>query len=151
MRTWILIIAASWGAAGCQAHAQTPANPIPDAPAVAPASVMTSSRPYAFTFTGANRFADRPVLEVVANDLIDGRAACHVNFVPSGASGGTIELVDDRGAGGPYSTMTIPGSGSVSNSQCSISGAESSLTVSGNTLTLTLAIAFSRSSGWQPS
>jgi len=38
--------------------------------------------------------------------------------------------------------MVLPGSGSVSNSQCTISGAGSSVSASGNTLTLTLAIAF---------
>jgi hypothetical protein len=55
-----------------------------------------------------------------------------------------LYLVDDAGnAGGPYQSMSLPGSGSVSNSQCTVYGAGSSVTGSGNTLTLTLNVAFS--------
>jgi hypothetical protein len=38
--------------------------------------------------------------------------------------------------------MTIPGSGGISNSQCSIAAAGSSVVASGNTLALSLAITF---------
>ena len=52
-------------------------------------------------------------------------------------------LVDDAGdAGGPYSALTLPGSGSVSNSQCAISGAGSSVVGTGDTLRLSLAMTF---------
>jgi len=85
-------------------------------------------------------------VDVLINSALDGRHACYVAFVPSGASGGSVYLVDDAGdAGGPYSGMVLPGSGSVSNSQCMISGIGSSVNGSGNTLTLTLAITFTQS------
>jgi len=57
-----------------------------------------------------------------------------------------VDLVDDAGdAGGPYSGMVLPGSGNVSNDQCLIGGNGSSVSASGNTLTLTLAIIFTPS------
>jgi len=57
-----------------------------------------------------------------------------------------VLLVDDAGdAGGPYQGMVLPGSGSVSNSQCTISGTGSSVSGSGNTLTLKLAVTFATS------
>jgi hypothetical protein len=63
--------------------------------------------------------------------------------VPSGAAAGSVFLVDDAGnAGGPYAGMLLPGSGSVFNSQCTVTGTGSSFSTSGNTLTLKLAIAF---------
>jgi len=121
----------------------------PAGPAVSgmsPARTSALSQTYTFTFTDTNGFADLSVLNVLVNNSIDGRAACYVAFAPSGASGGSVYLVDDAGdAGGPYSGMVIPGSGSVSNSQCSISGTGSAVTASGGTMTLTLAISFSQS------
>ena len=64
-------------------------------------------------------------------------------FVPSGANSGSLFLVDNEGdAGGPYSGMLLPGNGTVQNGQCSIAAAGSSVSGSGNTLTLTLAITF---------
>jgi hypothetical protein len=121
----------------------------PSGPAVggvSPARTSALSQTYAFTFTDTNGFADLSVLNVLVNSSIDGRAACYLAFQPSGVSGGSLYLVDDAGdAGGPYSGMVIPGSGTVSNSQCSIAGSGSAVTVGGSTLTLTLALTFSQS------
>jgi len=56
--------------------------------------------------------------------------------------------VDDVGnAGGPYAGTVLPGSASISNSQCTIAAAGSSLSGTGNTLTVTLNISFSNFSG----
>jgi len=96
---------------------------------------------YTFTFTDTNGWQDISVANVLVNSAIDGRHACYLAFVPGSES---VFLVDDAGdAAGPYSGMVIPGSGTVSNSQCSIGAAGSSVAGSGNTLTLTLAITFS--------
>jgi len=98
---------------------------------------------YTFTFTDTNGWQDIAVANVLINSAIDGRHACFLAFVPSGASGGSVLLVDDAGdAGGPYSGLVLPGSGAASNSQCTISGAGSSVSGAGNTLTLKLAITF---------
>jgi len=98
---------------------------------------------YTFTFTDTNGWQDISVANILINAAIDGRHGCYLAFVPSSNS---LLLVDDAGdAGGPYSGMALPGSGAVSNSQCSISGAGASVSGSGNTLTLTLPITFSQS------
>ena len=83
---------------------------------------------------------------MLINSALDGRHACIIAFVPSGAAGGSVFLVDDAGdAAGPYSGMVLPGSGTVQNSQCSVSGTGSMVQGSGNTLTLTLVVTFSAS------
>jgi len=84
------------------------------------------------------------VANVLINSAIDGRRACYIAFAPSGAGAGALFLVDDAGdAGGPYSGTTLPGTGTVSNSQCSITGG--SVSGAGNTLTLTVPITFTQS------
>ncbi|SPF56896.1 hypothetical protein SBA4_970002 [Candidatus Sulfopaludibacter sp. SbA4] len=54
---------------------------------------------------------------------------------------GTLYLVNDAGTA-LLPGMALNGSGSLANSQCAVSGAGSSVTASGNTLALTLPIAF---------
>jgi hypothetical protein len=77
------------------------------------------------------------------NNFLDGIGACYVAFVPTTSAAGFLFLVDDAGdAGGPFSTTTLPSTGTVQNSQCSIAAAGSSFVGSGNTLTLKLAVTF---------
>ena len=57
-------------------------------------------------------------------------------------------VVDDAGdAGGPFAPLSLPGSGTVSNSQCSISGTGAYVSAIGNTLNLILPITFGESFG----
>ena len=100
-------------------------------------------RPYTFTFADSNGFLDLTILNVLINTAVDGRSACYIAYVPSGPTTGTVLLVNDAGnASGPFQTLTIPGPGTIENSQCTIRGAGSSATGSGNTRTLTLPIGF---------
>ncbi|SPF49700.1 exported hypothetical protein [Candidatus Sulfopaludibacter sp. SbA4] len=102
-----------------------------------------TSTTMAFTFSDSAGFLNLHVVDVLINNALDGRHACYIAFVPSGANSGALDLVDDAGdAGGPYSGTTLPGSGTVGNSQCTVGGSASG---SGNTLTLTLNITFSSS------
>jgi len=118
----------------------------PEPATAGPASGSATTQTFTFTFTDAGGYQNLHVVDVLINNALDGRHACYVAFVPSGASSGSVFLVDDAGdAGGPYSGMVLPGNGTVQNSQCSISGANSSVSGSGNTLTLTLAVTFSAS------
>jgi len=97
---------------------------------------------YTFTFTDTNGWQDLGVLNVLINSAIDGRSGCYIAFVPSNS---TVFLVDDAGdAGGPYSMLTLPANGSVSNSQCSVFGQNSSVSASGSTLTLNLSMSFTQ-------
>ena len=121
--------------------------PAPSGPAVgsmSPARSNSASATFTFTFTDSKGWQDIGVTNILVNSALDGRHACYVAFVPSGATSGSVYLVDDAGdAGGPYSAMVLPGSGTAQNSQCTINGTGSSVTGSGNTLTVKLAMTFS--------
>jgi hypothetical protein len=121
-------------------------GPPPTGPAVggvSPARSNTLSQTYTFTFTDTNGWQDLAVLNVLINSAIDGRHACYLAYVPSGANAGSLFLVDDPGdSGGPFTGFILPGSGTAQNSQCTVGGAGSSVTATGNTLTLTLPITF---------
>ncbi|SPF43679.1 hypothetical protein SBA4_3080004 [Candidatus Sulfopaludibacter sp. SbA4] len=116
---------------------------IPAAASANPAAGSGTSGTFTFTFSDSAGFANLTVLDVLINSALDGRTACYVAFVPSGPTSGSVYLVDNSGdAGGPYSGMTLPGSQSVSNGQCTVKGTGSSVSSSGNAVTLTLAITF---------
>jgi hypothetical protein len=108
-----------------------------------PARSASAAQIYTFTFGDTNGYQDIEVVNILINSVLDGRHGCYLAYVPSGPGTGSVYLVDDAGdAGGPYSMMPLPGSGTVQNSQCEISATGSSVTESGNTLTLTLALTF---------
>jgi len=109
-----------------------------------PSAGSSTASTFQFSFSDTNGWQSLQVLNVLINNVLDGRHACYVAFIPSaGGNGGTLDLVDDAGdAGGPYSTTLLPGTGTVQNSQCSISASNSSVTTSGSSMTLTLAVAF---------
>jgi len=136
---------------------------------VSPATGSGSTQNFTLTFNDSNGFADLAVLDVLIYNSLDGVGACYAAVVPSGASSGYLYLVDDAGDGGYVSgsPMSLPSSGTLQNSQCTINGTGSSVSASGNTLTLTLAVTFSsgftgnkivymaargssQNSGWQP-
>ena len=83
------------------------------------------------------------VVNVLINNFLDGRQACYLAYsVP----GNVLYLVPDSG-GGLLPGLVLNGSGSTANSQCSVSGAGSSASQSGNILTLTLNVTFSSTFG----
>jgi hypothetical protein len=145
----------------------------PTGPAVggmSPARSATSGQTYTFTFTDTNGYSDLAVVDVLTNEFLDAIGACYVAFAPTSATSGQLYLVDDAADGGyaSGSPIALPSGSTLSNSQCTISGTGSSVSASGNTLTLTLAITFNSSfagnqvfylaarnsgtgnSGWQP-
>ena len=98
---------------------------------------------FTYTFNAPNGWQSLSVVDVLINSSLDGIGACYFAIVPSGASAGSVFLVDDAGdAGGPFAVLTLPGAGTVQNNQCSISGVGSSVNANGNTLTVTLSITF---------
>ena len=101
------------------------------------------SQSYTFTFTDPIGWPDIAVTNVLINSAINGIGACYVAVVLGSAGSAAILLVDDAGdSGGPFSALELPGPGMVSNSQCTIWGQGSSVSASGTTLTLNLAITF---------
>ncbi len=114
---------------------------------VAPGRSTTMGQTYTFTFTDSNGHRDLAVVNVLNNNFLDGIAACYVAFAPTSATSGYLYLVDDAGDGGyaAGSPIALPSSSTLQNSQCTINGAGSSVSATGNTLTLNLAITFSSS------
>jgi hypothetical protein len=88
------------------------------------------------------------VLNVLVNAALNGNHACYLAFAPTGPTTGQIYLVDDAGdGGGPFATLSLPGTGSIANSQCSISGVGAFVSAIGTTVNLILPITFSETFG----
>jgi hypothetical protein len=81
------------------------------------------------------------VLNVLINNFLDGRNACYLAYSRPGA---VLYLVSDAG-GGLSPGLALGGSGSISNSQCTVSSSGSSASGDGNTFKLTLKISFNSS------
>jgi len=124
-----------------------PAASGPAVSGMSPASSNGLTQTYTFTFTDSNGWQDIGIANILVNSDLDGRHACYLAYVPAGANTGMLHLLVDNpvDAGGPFTNLVLPGTGSISNSQCTISGAGASASGSGNTLTLTLPITFSQS------
>jgi hypothetical protein len=110
----------------------------PPAPvSVTPHSSSGSSQTFAFTFTDPNGATDIVSTQMDINAQLSATNACY--FYYSRASN-ALYLASDAGAWqGP---VTVGGSGTLSNSQCTVNAATSSVSASGTTLTLNLAISF---------
>jgi len=115
----------------------------PNPVSVSPASGSGSSQVMIFTFNDASGWQDLDVVNILINNVLDGRNACYLAY---SRSAGVLYLVADNG--GTLSTgLTLGGSGSVSNSQCIVAGAASAASGSGNTLTVTLNLIFAAGFG----
>jgi hypothetical protein len=105
----------------------------------------SSDGTYTFTFTDTNGYGDLAVVDILVNDFLDGIGACYVAYVPTSATTGYLYLVDDAGDGGYVSgsPLAIPSTNvNLTNRQCTIYGAGSSASASGNSLILNLRISF---------
>lgn len=77
-------------------------------------------------------------MNVLVNDFLDGRNACYIAYSQTFH---VLYLVSDNGDG-LSAPLTPGGSGSVSNSQCTVNAPGSSASTNGNNLLLTLNISF---------
>jgi hypothetical protein len=105
---------------------------------VAPVSGSGSSHAFSFVYSDPYGYTDIYYVEALFQTQPVGQNACFVQYVPSTRS---ISLVADSGSGYAGS-MTLGTTGTVSNSQCTVDIGASSISTSGNTLTLTLALTF---------
>jgi uncharacterized repeat protein (TIGR01451 family) len=129
---------ATWGVPGL-------ATTGPAVSGMTPAQSSAATQTYTFTFTDTNGWADLSVLDILVNKALNAAGACYLAVVPASKA---VYLVDDQGdAGGPYASMTIPSSSSASNSQCTIIGTGSSITSTGNAVTVVLRISFTSTFG----
>ncbi|MEZ5399838.1 MAG: BACON domain-containing protein [Bryobacteraceae bacterium] len=117
---------------------------IPSVAGVSPAFGSALDQTFTFTFQDSNGADDLDIVNVLINSAIDGRQACYLAYAVAGPTSGAVYLVNDAGdSGGPFAgTFALPGTGTASNSACTVNGAGSSASMNGNTLTLVLRIAF---------
>jgi len=114
-----------------------------------PAAGTGSSQTLSYAFSDPMGYKNLNVLNVLINNALDGVNACYVAY---SQPDNVLYLVGDGGPGvGPNGGLspglTLGGSGSVSNSQCTISSAGSSASGTGNTLNLTLNVTFTPAFG----
>jgi hypothetical protein len=102
---------------------------------VSPSSGTASSQTFVFTYSGANLAQEH----LLFNSALNGAGACYLYYDQPSQM---LYMANDQGTG--FTQSAAPGtSATLSNSQCSIPMATASVTVSGNTVTISLAISFS--------
>jgi hypothetical protein len=140
---------------------------VPQPLAPIPASGSGYSQTFTFKFTDQNGWQNFNVLDVLINNTLNGGQACYFALVPTGASAGKLYLASDSGPE-TLSKINLPGSGSLSNSHCTLTATGASVSANSTTLTLVLPITFNsafagnmafylaaqdtsmNNSGWQP-
>jgi hypothetical protein len=113
-------------------------NVVPTVGGVSPAGGSGASRVMTFTFADGNGATDLNVLNVLINGGLDGSNSCYLAYV---RSANTLYVMNDAGTD-LLPGIVLNGSGSIANSRCSVSGAGSSATAVGTTLTLALSMNF---------
>ena len=105
--------------------------------AMTPSSGAGTQQRFSFQVTDSLAASDVSTVGVLFNSTASVTGACAVTY---NSSQNTLMLLTDAGAQ-PASSIT-PGSGTQQNSQCVLSGSGSSVSQSGNTLTLNLTLTF---------
>ena len=114
-------------------------NTFPSAISVSPGRTTGSTQTLTLTFSDTKGAQDLGVVNVLINNFLDGRQACYIAYSQPFK---VLYLVGDAG-GGLSAGLMLGGSGTVSNSQFTVSASGSSAALSGNTLTLVLQTTFS--------
>ena len=115
-----------------------PVSAAPPAPvSVSPSSGSGASQTFIATFSDGAGAADITAARILINSSLSGTSACFLYYV-----GGSQLLYLLSDAGAFQTPITIGTLGTLSNSQCSLNVGASSAVLSGNTLTLNLAVTF---------
>jgi hypothetical protein len=104
---------------------------------VTPNTGTGTSQTFSLQFSDTAGATDLTTVSMLVNAGVSTVNACSVNY---NRAANTLMLLTDSGAA--PGTSIAPGSGSQQNSQCMLNGAGSSVSISGNVLTLNLAITF---------
>jgi hypothetical protein len=110
----------------------------PTADAVRPPSGSATGQTMVFEFSDVRGWQDLNVMNILINNALDGRAACYLAY---SRPLNVLYLMNDAGTA-LLTGLTLNGSGSLSNSQCTLNGVGSSAIGSAGTLTLTLNLTF---------
>ena len=103
-------------------------------------SGLTATR--TFVFTDPNGADDIGVVNVLINRALDGRNACYIGY---DSVNNLVVLLDNAGV--DAGVLPLPSPATLSNGQCTISGAGFSAVKSGNNLTLTIPYTFASAFG----
>ena len=110
------------------------ANQAPAVVSVTPTAATGLSNTFALTYSDPNGFTDLDVVEVDFGTAVSASNSCFVLYYPA-----TNLLYLENNAGNATTKIT-PGAGTLSNSQCTISGSGTTVVKSGDTVTLNLAV-----------
>lgn len=125
-----------WKTAGSYTVSAGAAAP-PANVSVSPANGSGTTQTFTAIYSDTNGGTDIALAHLLVNSSVTGSNACFVEF---NRPANTLRLMND--AGNTWLGPITPGSGSLSNSQCSLAGAGSGGSVSGNNLTVTYAVTF---------
>ncbi len=123
----------------------TSATLLLEPPSTSTTNTENSSGPTAtrtFVFTDPNGADDLGVVNVLINRALDGRTACYIGY---DSVNNLLVLLDNAGV--DASVLSLPSPATLSNGQCTISGAGFSAVKSGNNLNLTIPYTFTSAFG----
>ncbi len=113
-------------------------NPAPNQPptvvSVTPSPATGPSNTFALVYSDPNGALDLKYVDVIFNTKTATSNTCYVTYAPAT---NLVYLYNNAGTG---TTSLTPGSGTLSNSQCTITGSGTSVVRSGDNLTLNLAV-----------
>ncbi len=138
MQNWVMEAAANPSVAEVEVFGALPVSQTPSVGLVTPSGGNTATQAFTFTFTDPQGYQDLDVVNVLVNNFLDGRVACYLAY---SRPLNVLYLVNDPGTA-LLPGLVLNGSGTLSNSQCTVNGAGTSATGAGNTLTLTLNMTF---------
>ncbi|HUE04412.1 MAG TPA: choice-of-anchor D domain-containing protein [Bryobacteraceae bacterium] len=116
----------------------TSANVAPTATSITPASGTGTSQTFTLAFADTNGSQDLNTVAAIINTSTATANACYVYYVKAANA---IYLDNDAGTG-PQGSVTPGVAGTVSNSQCTISGTGATAASTGNKLTVAVPVAF---------
>jgi hypothetical protein len=153
-----------WQTMGVQGVPPLPAT-LPSPVGMNPTSGNSANATLTFTYQDASSASNFQTVWALTNTALDGRGACYVAYY---APANAVFLVPDSGDGSQATSMILTGSNTLSNSQCMVSAAGSTVVRSGAQLMVSLNMTFrpsfagpkitwmaaqtlaGQTSGWQP-
>jgi hypothetical protein len=136
-----LLAGSNSGSSGwVQEGSYTPVNPAPPAVvSVTPNSGSGVTQSFMAVYSDPQGFSNLATIRFLMNTSVNAANGCYVQYVPSQNA-----LYLENNAGNGTSAALTPGSSNtVSNNQCTLSGSGSSVTSSGNNMTVIYALTFS--------
>jgi hypothetical protein len=142
VRVWMVVEDAShassdWREIGAWTVPGSAVNRAPQAVSVTPSSGTASSQTFTFLLSDADGYADISGLQLLIGTQLAAANSCYIYY---NRPNDTLYLASD--AGSWQTPVSLGASSTLQNSQCSLNSGSSSKSVSGNNLTLNLAITF---------